>query len=77
MGIVINGQVVNMFLKIKPTEFSDELDMVSEKKREVNRLQGIFGLIQPNICVLLFTGMIDTGKGVNLTVSEKGITSLI
>lgn len=77
MGIVINGQVVNMFLKIKPTEFSDELDMVSEKKREVNRLQGIFGLIQLNICVLLFTRMIDTGKGVNLTVSEKGITSLI
>ena len=50
MGIVINGQVVNMFLKIKPTEFSDGLDMGSEKKREVDRLQGIFGLIQLNIC---------------------------
>lgn len=48
--IVINGQVVNMFLKIKPTEFSDGLDIVSEKKREVYRLQGIFGLIQLNIC---------------------------
>lgn len=48
--IIINGQIVNMFLKIKPTEFSDGLDMVSEKKREVDRLQGIFGLIQLNIC---------------------------
>lgn len=42
MVIVINGQIVNMFLKIKPTGFSDGLDVVSEKKREVNRLQGIF-----------------------------------
>lgn len=35
MVIVINGQIVNMFLKIERTGFSDGLDMISEKKREV------------------------------------------
>lgn len=38
MVIVINGQIVNISLKVEPTSFSDGLDVVSEKKREVSRL---------------------------------------
>ena len=46
MIIVINGQTVNMFLKIEPTGFSDGLDVVSEKKREVKDDRSFFCLIQ-------------------------------
>lgn len=46
MIIVINGQTANMFLKIEPTGFSDGLDVVSEKKREVKDDRSFFCLIQ-------------------------------